>query len=670
MIKNSVPTPDCIQESVSAIRPTAANGINHFRQSSCKKSNAYVFTSVLVSPLPHFCPCVQFPFLSSLFHTVPTMHSALRTIFLFLLVSLLAMALASCGTASKSTSPPTQTPPATVSVIIFPATANIRAGSSYTFSATVTGSSNTTVTWSVNSTPGGNSAIGTINSSGNYTAPSTLPSPNTISVSATSAADSTKSSSSAVTLWNPTPSLVGISPAATNLGSFTLTLTGTNFVSGAQVLLNDVALPTTFVSPTQLTATGNAASAGTFPVAVENPDPGGSTSTALNFQVNGSVQTSSCSQMSTGQGASLGGFVPFPSDNLWNEDISTASVDPNSAAIISYIGSAIGIHPDFGQGEYDGSYMGIPYTVVDSTQSLLPINYQAYGSESDPGPMPIPLTAPIEGYPNPGSGDRHVLVLDKSNCFLYELYSSYPQTSSWHADSGAVWDLLADEQRPYTWTSADAAGLPIFPGLVRYDEVAVGAINHAIRFTLPNTSAGFVPPASHWAATSTNTYAPPMGARLRLKASFDVSSYSANNQVILNAMKKYGLILADNGSAMYISGTPDNRWNNSDLHLLNGATAADFDVLTLSPLYTNANIPSGPNPTIASFSASSTTISSGTAVTLTWQVTGADYIIISPTVGATRGNAVSVSPTTTTTYTLFAANAFGQTTSSLQITVQ
>jgi len=598
------------------------------------------------------------------------MYSALRTIFLFLLVSLLAMALASCGTASKSTTPPTQTPPATVSVAVSPATANIRAGSSYTFSAAVNGSSNTSVTWSVNSTPGGNYTIGTINSSGNYTAPSTLPSPNTISVTATSAADSTKSSSSAVTLWNPTPSLVGISPATTNLGNFSLTLTGTDFVSGAQVLVNNVALPTTFVSSTRLTATGNAGSAGTFPIAVENPDPGGSTSTALNFQVNGSVQTSSCSQMSTGQGASLGGFVPFPSDNLWNKDISAASVDPNSAAIINYIGSTIGIHPDFGQGEYDGSYMGIPYTVVDSTQPLIPINYQAYGSESDSGPMPIPLTAPIEGYPNPGSGDRHVLVLDKSNCFLYELYSSYPQASSWNADSGAVWDLLADEQRPYTWTSADAAGLPIFPGLVRYDEVAAGAINHAIRFTLPNTSAGFVPPASHWAANSTNTYAPPMGARLRLKASFDVSSYSATNQVILNALKKYGLILADNGSALYISGTPDNRWNNSDLHLLNGATADDFDVLTLSPLYTNSNIPSGPSPTISSFSASSVTISSGTAVTLTWQVSGADYIIISPTVGATRGTSASVSPTSTTTYTLYAANAFGQTTSSLQITVQ
>jgi hypothetical protein len=595
----------------------------------------------------------------------------LRPAFLFLLVFLVAMALASCGSASKTTSqnPPPNTPGA-VSVSVSPATANIRAGAGYSFSASVSGSTNTSVTWSVNSTAGGNSTLGTIDSNGNYSAPTTLPSPNSVSVTATSGADPTKSSSASVTLWNPTPTLSGISPASTNLGSFTITVTGSNFVSGAQVMFNNAALTTTFVSSTQLTAVGNATSAGTFSITVQNPDPGSSSSSAANFQVNGSTQTSSCSQMSTGQEASLGGFLPFPSDNLWNKDISNASVDPNSAQIINFIGSSTGIHPDFGQGEYNGSYMGIPYTVVDSTQALIPINYQAYGSESDPGPMPIPLTAPIEGYPNPGNGDRHVLVVDKSNCFLYEIYNSYPQSSSWNADSGAVWDLLSDEQRPYTWTSADAAGLPIFVGLVRYDEVAAGAINHAIRFTLPNTSTGFTPPASHWAATSTNTYAPPMGTRLRLKASFDVSGYSATNQVILNAMKKYGLILADNGSAMYISGTPDDRWNNSDLHLLNGATAADFDVIEISPLYTSANVPTGNNPTISSFTASATTISAGTPVTLSWQVSGADYVIVSPDVGATRGTSASVSPTATTTYTLYATNAYGQTTSSVQITVQ
>jgi hypothetical protein len=595
------------------------------------------------------------------------MSPASGRISLALLVFFAALTLVACGTTSQSSNQ--QPPSGTVAITVSPTSANIRAGASYAFSATVTGSSNTAVSWSVNSTPGGSATLGTIDSSGDYTAPTNLPSPNTVTVTATSTADTSKSSSSAVTLLNPTPTLVGISPASTNLGNFSLTITGSNFVSGAQVLFNSATLSTTFVSSTQLTATGNATTAGTFPIAVQNPDPGSSTSSTLNFQVNGSTQASNCSQMSVGQGASLNGFLPFPSDNLWNKDISSAPVDPNSAAIINYIGSTIGIHPDFGSGEYDGSYMGIPYTVVDGSQPLLPINYQAYGSESDPGPMPIPLTAPIEGYPNPGTGDRHVLVLDNSNCFLYELYNSYPQTSSWNADSGAVWDLLADEQRPYTWTSADAAGLPIFPGLVRYDEVASGVIQHAIRFTLQNTSAGFTPPASHWAATTSDTLAPPMGTRLRLQASFDVSGYSAANQVILNAMKTYGLILADNGSSMYISGTPDDRWDNSDLHLLNGATAADFDVLQISPLYTSSNIPSGPNPQISSFTASSTSISSGTAVTLSWQVSDASYVIVSPGVGPTRGTSASVSPAVTTTYTLYATNAFGQTTSSLQITV-
>jgi hypothetical protein len=260
-------------------------------------------------------------------------------------------------------------------------------------------------------------------------------------------------------------------------------------------------------------------------------------------------------------------------------------------------------------------------------------------------------------------------VLDSANCFLYELYGSAPASASWTAGSGAVWDLLADEQRPYTWTSADAAGLPIFPGLVRYDEVAAGAINHAIRFTLQNSRAAFVPPASHIASTTSNANAAPMGMRLRLKSSFDISSYSAANQVILNAMKKYGLIMADNGSSMYISGAPDSRWNNSDLHLLGGVTTSDFDVIQMTPFYTNSTVPTGPAPTISNFTATSTSISAGTPVTLSWQVSGASYVIVSPTIGVTRASSISVSPATTTTYTLYATNAFGQTTSTVTITV-
>jgi hypothetical protein len=285
--------------------------------------------------------------------------------------------------------------------------------------------------------------------------------------------------------------------------------------------------------------------------------------------------------------------------------------------------------------------------------------------------MPIPATAPIEGYPNPGSGDRHVLVLDNNNCWLYELYgSSVNSDGSWNAGSAAVWDLLADEQRPWTWTSADAAGLPIFPGLVRYDEVAAGQINHAIRFTLESSQAAMTPPASHWAATSSNQYAAPMGMRLRLKASFDVSGFSATNQVILRAMQKYGLIMADNGSNMYISGAPDDRWSNDDLHNLASLTASDFEVVQMNPVYTSANVPTGAAPSISSFTANPTTASAGSQVTLSWNVSGASYLIVTPQVGAVRGTSVTLAPTVTTTYTLIATNQFGRTTQTVKVTVQ
>jgi hypothetical protein len=283
--------------------------------------------------------------------------------------------------------------------------------------------------------------------------------------------------------------------------------------------------------------------------------------------------------------------------------------------------------------------------------------------------MPIPIAAPIEGYPNPGTGDRHVLVLDNANCFLYELFSSYPQANNWNAGSGAVWDLQADEQRPYGWTSADAAGLPIFPGLIRYDEVATGQIRHAIRFTLAQSRAAFTPPASHWAANSSNPDAAPMGMTLRLKASFDISAFSATNQVILAAMKKYGMIMADNGSSMFISGAPDDRWDNNDLHILGNVIASDFEVVQMSSVYTSANLPSGASPQITSFTASSMNVSAGTSVTLSWQASGASYVIVSPDAGAVRGTSVSLTPAATTTYTLYAANAFGQTKSTLTITV-
>jgi len=380
---------------------------------------------------------------------------------------------------------------------------------------------------------------------------------------------------------------------------------------------------------------------------------------------------SQCSSISTGQGASLNGFRPFPADNAWNKDISASLVDPNSDAIINFIGPSIGLHPDFGSGLYNGSSMGIPYVVVNGSQSLVNINFNAYGDESDPGPMPVPANAPIEGYPNPGNGDRHVLVIDNSNCFLYELYSaSANNDGSWNAGSAAVWDLLNDEQRPWTWTSADAAGLSIFAGLIRYDEVASGKIQHAIRFTLPQSQAAIIPPASHWAATSSNSLAAPMGMRMRLKASYDISGFSKNVQVILTALKTYGIIMADNGSAMYLSGAPDDRWDNDDLHNLSQVPASAFEVVQMSPIYTSSSVPQGTAPAIGSFTASATTVSTGTKVTLNWTATGASYYVVSPQIGAVRGNSATVTPSQTTTYTLNATNQYGRTTANVTVTVQ
>jgi hypothetical protein len=593
---------------------------------------------------------------------------------LLILLSLLACLQAGCGRVSGSPTPPTNPPPSSgnIQISITPNSVNVRAGSSQQFTASVTGTTNTAVTWSVNNVASGNSASGTITSSGNYSAPATLPNPNTITIQATSAADSSASGSSNVTILNPTPVLTAINSNSVNVGAFSLTVTGSNFLSGSQVLLAGAPLATTYVSATQLTATGTAAAAGIFAVSVSNPNPGQSTSSSVNLQVTSTTQASACSGMGVGPGASLNGFRPFPASNAWNQDISTASVDPNSDSYISFIGTTVPVHPDFGSGEYQGSYMGIPYSVVDSSQTPVNILFNAYGDESDPGPMPIPANANIEGYPNPGTGDRHVLVLDNSNCWLYELYGASVNTDgTWNAGSAAVWDLQNYDQRPLTWTSADAAGLPIFPGLIRYDEAASGQIAHAIRFTLQHSIAAYVLPATHWASNSSAQFAAHMGMRLRLKSGFDISSFSATNQVILTALKQYGMIMADNGSSMYISGAPDDRWSNDDLHSLTTLTASDFEVVALGTIYTSANVPTGSAPTISSFTAStSNPVSAGTAVTLSWTATGASYYIVSPQIGAVRGTTAVVNPSATTTYTLYATNPFGRTTASVTVTVQ
>ncbi|MGD0427326.1 MAG: hypothetical protein ABSC10_11445 [Candidatus Acidiferrales bacterium] len=592
-----------------------------------------------------------------------------------LLGLVLALIVVHVGCTGTTKSVGGATPPAQITVSVTPTAANVRAGAGQPFTATITGTTNRGVTWYVNGIVGGSATVGLITDTGVYTAPAILTDPNTITISATSVADSGASGTSDVTLWNATPVLSGATPSTFTAGAYTLTLTGSKFVSGAQVLFGGAAVTTSYISATQLTATGSAPSAGIFGVSVSNPNPGSSTSGAINVTVTsqsgGNPPPSACSVMSVGQGGSLNGFVPFPSDNLWNQNIASAPVDPNSAAIINYIGASDPVHPDFGSGEYNGSSIGIPYVVVDSPQVPVAINFTAYGSESDPGPMPVPASAPIEGYPNPGSGDRHVLVLDNTNCWLYELYSSYPQTDgSWNAASAAVWDLLNDEQRPLTWTSADAAGLSVFAGLARYDEVASGTIKHALRFTLQNSRAAFVPPASHWAATTSNANAAPMGMRLRLKSSFDISGFSATNQVILTALQQYGMIMADNGSNMYISGAPDDRWDNDDLHNLDQVTAADFEVVQMNAIYTQSNLPVGVAPTLTNFTASPTTVSAGANVTLSWSVTGASYFDVTPQVGAVRGNSVVVTPSQTTTYTLNATNEFGRSTSTVTVTVQ
>ena len=381
-------------------------------------------------------------------------------------------------------------------------------------------------------------------------------------------------------------------------------------------------------------------------------------------------QAGTCNGLSLGPEASLNGFIPFPSDNLWNTNISTWSVDSNSQNIINFIGASSPLHPDFGAGLYDGQSIGIPYQIEADNQPLVNIQLGEYASESDPGPMPVPANAQIEGFPNPDDGDRHVLVLEQTGCWLFELYNaSKLKNGGWRANSTAIWDMTIDEQRPYTWTSADAAGLPIFVGLVRYDEVAAGAIHHALRFTVPTTQEAFVAPASHWASSNTDSDAPPMGTRLRLKSSFKISGFPPDDQVILTALQQYGMIVADNGSAMYISGTPDNRWNNDDLGQLKTLTASDFDVVQLGTIYTPANVPTGPNPVISSFTANPNNVSRGTPVTLSWTVTDSVYNIISPAIGPVRGSSITFTPASTTTLTLYSTNQYGRSTAKVTVKV-
>ncbi|WP_295761644.1 hypothetical protein [Undibacterium sp.] len=294
-----------------------------------------------------------------------------------------------------------------------------------------------------------------------------------------------------------------------------------------------------------------------------------------------------------GVGANLNGALPFPADNAWNTDISAAALDPNSDALIASIGLTAGVHPDFGAGLYAGAPIGIPYVVVAASQPKVAVLFTDYASESDPGPYPIPANAPIEGQLAGAAlsgGDRHVLVIERDTSRLYEVGNAYPQAdASWKASGGALFDLTSNTVRPGGqpgWTSADAAGLPIFPGLVRYEEAASGAIRHALRFTVSKTRKAYVPPATHWASANTSLTLPPMGMRVRLKASFVIpASFSTESKAILQAMKSYGMLVADNGSNWYVSGAPDARWNNDKLlSELGSVKGNQFEVVKMTGL--------------------------------------------------------------------------------------
>ena len=274
----------------------------------------------------------------------------------------------------------------------------------------------------------------------------------------------------------------------------------------------------------------------------------------------------------------------FPANNHWNMRVDKLPVLPNSDAMVRGIGADDNLHPDFGSGLYEGRPIGIPYTTVSKSQKRVKVSFE-YADESDRGPYPIPRNAPIEGGSD-SDGDRHVIVVDRDRCKLYELYAAYPRNggSSWRAGSGAIFDLRSNRVRPAGWTSADAAGLPILPGLARYEDVKRGKIDHALRFTVSRSRRAYIYPARHFASSNTDPDLPAMGQRLRLKASFDTSGYPRQARVILNALKRYGMIVADNGSDWFISGAPSKGWDNDELNALKGVEGSNFEVVDTTRL--------------------------------------------------------------------------------------
>ncbi len=409
-----------------------------------------------------------------------------------------------------------------------------------------------------------------------------------------------------------------------------------------------------------------------------------SVTTRLDLWVYQAADKEECGQLSLGDNASFNGFVPYAPTDLWDTDISGAPLDPDNDAITSAGGFAgLYLHPDFSSPTYGA---GIPYVVVDSSaQPLVPVDVGVYSGESDVAPEPIPITAPIEGapadcaaggWPHTYLGDAHVLVVDRNTCFLYETFNTHRCNGQWASDSETIWDLKQFEHRPWGWTSADAAGLPIMTGLVRYDEVAAGAIDHAIRFTMQATKNDandgyFVEPATHaagiyWGVSNV------MGMRVRLKPDFDISGFSRANQVILTAMKQYGMVIADNGGYFFFQGAPSGHWNDNDLDNLKNIASSNFEVVKMTPAWPgwdSSTAPFGALPAIQSFRASATGVKPGTAVTLEWNVTGSSYLFIDK-LGGVRGTSIVVRPASTTTYTLNATNDSGRSTRSVTVKVQ
>ncbi|WP_348263833.1 hypothetical protein P8935_04550 [Telmatobacter sp. DSM 110680] len=599
-----------------------------------------------------------------------------------------SVCLAGCGGITKTSTPPPPSPTIT-SVAVSCIASSLQPGQTSQCSASVsgTGAYSSSVTWSAVS--------GTVSSTGLYTAPSTVPTSGSDSVKATSTEDSTKLGTAKIAIAAPaTPTITGValacSPASitdTQTSSCTATVTGTGaFNNTVNLAINPAAAGTLSASTGVKSGTVvlfTPANTGANSVTIKATSTADSTKFySVPITVTASAAGPSCAGMSTGDNASLNGFVPFTPTTAWNTDISSAPLDPNNAAITSASGFA-GLHLHHDWSSVAGGNYGIPYVVVDSsTTPLTPISVVDYAGESDVASAPFPITAPIEGspadcsgWPDTYIGDSHVLVLDRQTCMLYETFNTHRCNGAWSASSETIWDLKNYDRRPWGWTSADAAGLPIFPGLVRYDEVAAGAINHAIRFTMQQTKNDanggyFVAPASHAAGTVYGV-SNIMGMRIRLKASFDISSYSAANQVILTAMKKYGMILADNGSYFYFQGVPDPRWNDDDLHNLDSIQSSNFEVVQMTPAFPgyDANTaPAGEPPIINSFTSSASSVAAGTPVTLNWNTSNDSYDFID-VLGGVSGGTVTTTPAKTTTYTLNATNQYGRATMQVTVTV-